>query len=225
MSRETTCRRIGSDRSRNQKHHCRVSEGVWTLSICSVQDTTMNTNSPNRTDEEIEQGIDSPESDSQDEEEGAIHEDGDDSVSSGCDRGSHGELSTRQQAAQEERSTLGKQESQAILYLRWIVLLLLVVVGATFAALVFHFVRKQQEDKFEGDFQHYAKQVTDRFESQLRRTLDAQDTLSTEMTSYALDTESIFPFVTLPDFEFKGANARITGGTTMIYYMPQVKEN
>jgi len=161
---------------------------------------------------------------SQDEERGVITEDGEYSVSSRSDGGHHRGLSTKQKAAQDERATRAKQESQAILYLRWIVFFLLIVVGTTFAVLVSHFFRKQQVDQFEGDFRYYARQVADRFNSQLKRTLDAQDTLSTDITSHAVGTGSIFPFVTLPDFEFKGANARITGDTTSIVYMAYVDE-
>jgi len=159
------------------------------------------------------------------EEKGVINEDGEYSVSSSRSHvGDHRGLSTRQKAAQDERATLAKQESKAISYLRWIVLLVLFIVGSTFAALVFRSVRKQQVEQFQDDFRYYAEQVTDTFNSQLKRTLDAQDTPSTEMTSHALTIESVFPFVTLPDFEFRGANARITGDTTMISYMPAVKE-
>jgi len=180
--------------------------------------------SPNM--DKVEDALVSSGSMRQGKEEGIINAEGENSVgsSSRSDIGAHHGLSTKQKAAQDERATLAKQESKAISCLRWIVFLVLIIVGATFSALVFHFVRKQQVDQFEADFQYYAEQVTDTFNSQLKRTLDAQDTLSTEITSHALDTGSVFPFVTLPDFEFKGANARITGDTLSIYYMPTVKE-
>jgi len=137
-----------------------------------------------------------------------------------ADRG----LTTKQKAAEAERATLAKQESQAIKCLRWIVFLVLLIIGAAIAGLIFHFVREEQVDQFEEDFKYYATQVTETFNKQLRRTLDAQDTLSTDITSHAVDTESSFPFITLPEFEFKGANARIAGDTTLIYYMPAVTE-
>jgi hypothetical protein len=67
--------------------------------------------------------------------------------------------------------------------------------------------------------------VIDRFHGQLERKLDATDTLSTDMTSYALASGSEFPFVTVPDFAFKGANARIAGDTVMTFYMPYITED
>jgi len=180
--------------------------------------------SDNPSNDKVQDRIDSSESVSQDEEKGVITTDGEYSVSSDSN-GAHRGLSTKQKAAQDERATLAKQESQAISCLRWIVLLVLIIVGTTFAALVFHFVREEQLRQFAGDFRYYAEQVINRFNSQLKRTLDAQDTLSTDITSYALETGSVFPFVTLPDFEFKSANARITGDSTFILYLPCVKED
>ena len=44
------------------------------------------------------------------------------------------------------------------------------------------------------------------------------------MTSYAKSSGSEFPFVTIPDFEFRGANARISGDAPFIYYMPYITE-
>jgi len=167
--------------------------------------------------------IDSIESMSQeDEEKGVIDQDGEYSV--GSYGGGHRGLSTKQKAAQDERATLAKQESQAISYLRWIVFLVLMVVGATFAFLVFFFTNRDQVDRFEDEFRYYALQVAESFNSQLERIIDASDTLSTDITSHALITQSEFPFVTLPDFELKAANARIAGDTVMIYYLPHVPE-
>jgi len=133
-------------------------------------------------------------------------------------------LNTKQKAAQEERSTLANQESHAIFWLRCIVLLVLIMVGATFAGLVFHFTNKGQEERFVKEFGYYSEQVAVRFQSQLKRTFDATDTLSTDITSHALATGAVFPFVTLPDFELKGANARITGDASAYFYMPYVTE-
>jgi len=191
-----------------------------------LQEMTMKTSSPSRPDDEPEEGFDSVESaeNQEDEEEGVIAEDGAYSVSSCSERGSQRGLTSKQKAAQTERSFLGKQESKAISYLRWLVLLLLIIVGATFASLVFHFIHEQQSEEFDADYWYYAEQVTDSFTSHLKRTLDAQDTLSTTITLHALDTESVLPFMTLPSFEVASANARITGDVPFVWYMPYVKE-
>lgn len=45
------------------------------------------------------------------------------------------------------------------------------------------------------------------------------------MTSYALATESVFPFVTFPHFVFRGASNRIAGDTVMTFYMPYITED
>jgi len=152
-----------------------------------------------------------------------ITEDDDDDISSS------GETplgpSTKQRAAQEERSTLARQESAAIAWLRWIVLFVFIIIGVAFAWATFYLVHKDQQERFEEQFHYYAKLVIDRFTNHLERVIHVTDTLSTEMTSHALATGSVFPFVTLPHFEFKGANTRIGGDITVIYYMPYITED
>jgi len=152
-----------------------------------------------------------------------ITEDDDDDISSS------GEApvgpSMKEKAAQEERSTLAKQESTAIAYLRWIVLFVFIIIGVAFAWATFYLVHKDQQERFEEQFHYYAKLVIDRFPNHLERVIHVTDTFSTEMTSHALATGSVFPFVTLPHSEFKGANARIGGDFVMIYYMPYITED
>jgi len=159
-----------------------------------------------------------------DEEEENISEDYDCSSSVRTDVVALRGLNIKQKAAEEERSTLGKQESEAIEWLYWTVVFVWFMVGISFGSMVYGSIREGQEIVFREQFAYNAQQVTDKFQSQLRQTLDAADNLSVDITSYALATGSKFPFVTLPDFELKGANARITGDTLMIYYFPYVKD-
>jgi len=155
------------------------------------------------------------ESISQEEGEGVVTEDGEYSISMRSDVGPpYRRLSTRQKAAEDERATLAKQESKAISFLRGIVLVVLIVVGATFAYLVFFFTEREQEGRFKNEFVYYAQQVIDSFNGQLEGVLEASDTLSTDITSYALVTESKFPFVTLPDVELKGCVRDIPSRST-----------
>jgi len=136
----------------------------------------------------------------------------------------HG-LSTKQMAAKQERSTLAAQETRAIFCLRLVVLLTLMIFGVTFALALFTYTNATQEQDFEEQFGFYRDQVIEKFNRQLERTLNAMDTLSTEMTSHALSSGSEFPFVTFPDFEFRGANARISGDAVAIFYMPYITED
>ena len=134
-------------------------------------------------------------------------------------------LSDRQKAVEQERSTLGVKETRAILCLRWIVLLTLFMFGVSFALTLFYVVKEKQEQDFIDQFGFYRDQVTEKFNRQLERKLDSLDTLSTDMTSFAKSSGSEFPFVTFPDFEFRGANARISGDSVFVFYMPYITED
>jgi len=133
-------------------------------------------------------------------------------------------LSAKQKAAQQERSTLGAKETRAIFCLRLVVLLTLVMIGVSFALALFYHTNAAREQEFEDQFGFYRDQVFEKFNRNLERKLYAMDSLSTDMTSYAKSSGSEFPFVTVPDFEFRGANARISGDAAFIFYMPYITE-
>ena len=133
-------------------------------------------------------------------------------------------LSAKQKAAQQERSTLGAKETRVIFCLRLVVLLTLVMIGVSFALALFYHTNAAQEQEFEDQFGFYRDQVFEKFNRNLERKLNAMDSLSTDITSYAKASGSEFPFVTVPDFEFRGANARISGDAAFIFYMPYITE-
>jgi hypothetical protein len=133
-------------------------------------------------------------------------------------------LSAKQKAAQQERSTLGAKETRAIFCLRLVVLLTLTMIGVSFALALFYHTNAAQAQEFEDQFGFYRDQVFEKFNRNLERKLNALDSLSTDMTSYAKSSGSEFPFVTIPDFEFRGANARISGDAPFIFYMPYITE-
>ena len=147
------------------------------------------------------------------------------SISSRSIMGTPQGLSAKQKAVQQERSTLGVKETRAILCLRWMVLLTLVMFGVSFALTLFYVVKDMQEDDFINQFGFYKDQVIEKFNRQLERKLNSMDTLSTDMTSFANASGSEFPFVTFPNFEFRGANARISGDSVFIFYMPYITED
>ena len=157
-------------------------------------------------------------------EEWVIPEDGENSISAGSDTVTQKGLTDKQKAAQQERSTLGVKETRAIFCLRLIVLLTLIVFGISLAIAFFYVTNEMQEQDFENQFGFYGDQVVEKFNRQLERRLNSMDALSTDMTSYAMSSGSEFPFVTVPDFEFRGANARISGDSPLIMYMPYITE-
>ena len=187
-----------------------------------------------------------------DEEESTGDDDGDSlSWHSSCNANGHQHSSpnhVKQQAAKQERSRLGKNESRAILCLRIFVIGLLLVLAASTASAIYLTVQDTETTAFETNFEFYSKIVRERFNTAIERKLNAVDSLSVIITSHAnneggednvggnpinniigngtttttTSEGSQFPFVTVPDFEYKGSNARITGDTVMSFYLPYV---
>jgi len=98
--------------------------------------------------------------------------------------------------------SLGKAETRAVGRLRCFLLLLLILaVGAAVA--VFLFVRRAEEDEFEDDFlRSQGPKVLEGFQDDVFRKLQAMDSLSSTLTSYALNNGQAWPFVTMPDVAY-----------------------
>jgi len=156
---------------------------------------------------------------------GVITDDGDVSISAGSDIETPKGLSVKQKAAQKERSTLGVNETRAIFCLRLVVLLTLIFLGVSLSISAYFIGEDLQITEFVEQFGFYGDQVIEKFNRQLERKLNSMDTLSTDMTSYAKSSGREFPFVTVPDFEFRGANARISGDSVFTFYMPYITED
>jgi len=102
--------------------------------------------------------------------------------------------------------------------------LTLMTIGVSFALALFFHTNAAQQQEFEEQFGFYRDQVIEKFNRNIERKLNALDSLSTDFTSYAKSSGSEFPFVTVPDFEFRGANARISGDSVFIIYTPYITE-
>jgi len=79
------------------------------------------------------------------------------SVSDGSDIETPQGLTAKEKAAQEERLTLAKKESQAVGYLRLIFLIVLVLLGVALAYTVYRVIKRDQEKAFREQFDYYAE--------------------------------------------------------------------
>jgi hypothetical protein len=157
-----------------------------------------------------------------DESRGTIDPSGDYSVSTDSENADLEAVNVKQKAAEDERRTLGKRESRAIGWLRLLVLGLLVLFGFATSVSVYFLIRETEEDAYSNSVNHFTEVVIDRFNVGIERKLEALDTLSTSITSHALESNETFPFVTMPDFEYKGSNARISGDSILTLYLPYI---
>jgi len=133
-------------------------------------------------------------------------------------------LSQASKTTSFEQPSLAIKETRVVNLLRCAVLGLLLVTTVVVSCGVFLYMRNNEREKFETTFHDSALQVIESFHDTLERSLLALDTMSVGITSVAKATNQSFPFVTVPDFEVRGANFRINSGSPQLLYMPIVTD-
>ena len=118
--------------------------------------------------------------------------------------------------------SLARKETRVVNILRVAVLVVLVSTAALVSAVVYQYTKNEEHENFVTNFEQSAAQVVESFHGVVERNMAAIATLSTTITSYAKNTNSSFPFVTVPDFELLGADLRITSSSHLIYYCPKI---
>ena len=143
----------------------------------------------------------------------------DDSVSSAV-----GDDAGREEPLDDERNTLARTEDKAVRYLRWAVLLVLLVTASIVSTGCLLFMKADQQQDFEVEFEMNAKKILTSFQQTISMKLEAMDALSVDCTCYARSTGAVWPNVTFSDFEIRGANTRILANTGVINYSPVVTD-
>lgn len=121
-------------------------------------------------------------------------------------------------------SSLAEAETRVVSYLRGAILLVLLVTGSLACYEVYRYTSHQEHDALTSAVDGHAHQVLDNFHTLLEHYIGAVSALSTDMTSYALHTNQSFPFVTVPDFELKGAHMRTLSGAFVVQYQPVITQ-
>jgi hypothetical protein len=129
--------------------------------------------------------------------------------------GEGGETLREQAEAKQEREILGGKENRMVARLRVIVFFVLLVTAVLVSLGVFFYTRGDEEDDFRSEFAANAAKVIGSFHEAVERKLNAIDTMSVMITTFALSTEASFPNVTFPNFEYLGANTRIGADGTL----------
>ncbi|CAB9521368.1 Guanylate cyclase (Partial), partial [Seminavis robusta] len=101
--------------------------------------------------------------------------------------------------------SLAKQETFVINCLRASVLMVLVVTATGLAIGVHRYTTETETENFTDHFEHAAHQVIDSFHEVVERNIGSVATMSSLITSYALQANLSFPFVTVPHFEVLGS--------------------
>lgn len=123
-----------------------------------------------------------------------------------------------------DRKTLASKKTCQFRVLRGLVFLVLAVTAAFVSTVGSIYIKKGETAEFHDEFQANAKTVVESFHRSVVRTMEAVDALSVAITSYAKQSNRTFPYVTVPDFELRGANTRILSGTFLLSYSPIVQD-
>jgi len=118
----------------------------------------------------------------------------------------------------------GRRETCMVHWLHCVVLTLLLLTMFLISGGVFVYTRNHETQRFETVFGDSAFQVMDSFHDTLEQSLLSLDSFSVTITSLANATNQSFPFVTIPDFEVRGANTRVQSGSQILYYFPLVTD-
>jgi len=93
------------------------------------------------------------------------------------------------------------KRNQVVARVRLVVFLVLLAVAVAVSFSVYHYTKNQELDAFENHFNDQATKVVQAFKFNAERRMEALEAFSTQITSYAISSNSTFPFVALPDFE------------------------
>ena len=125
----------------------------------------------------------------------------------------------------EDGKTLAKTETRVVHILRIAVLFVLLVAAALISTAAYLYTRDEEVEAFRAHFEDSVLEIAESFRDTVERNIGAASALSTEITSYALESNSTFPFVTLPEFELKGSHLRQQSGSHIVHWLPLVTDD
>jgi class 3 adenylate cyclase len=147
----------------------------------------------------------------------AYSEDTDPSVANGT-------TSMKESAARNERESLGAKETRNVLFLRFFAFFILLLTSILVCLGVYFYTKRDEEEDFEYVYEASAERLIQSFHESVSRLLAGVDAGAVAITSYALDTGTNFPYVTVPDWELRAANTRVITKSITCQWFPLVQE-
>jgi Adenylate and Guanylate cyclase catalytic domain len=123
-----------------------------------------------------------------------------------------------------ERVTLAARENRAVAWMRGLVFVALLAITTGVSSRVYLYTRNEQIKDFEQAFAADADKLLESFQHSVERRIEAIDSMSVAITSFATATGATFPNVTLPDFGVRCSNSRILSSSVFVQYQPLVSE-
>ncbi|GKY99150.1 hypothetical protein MPSEU_000870500 [Mayamaea pseudoterrestris] len=125
---------------------------------------------------------------------------------------------------EEEIKQLSARETSTIRCWRWVVLMLIVIVGAAVAAGAFHFLNSEQESQYMEGYNSFASTVKDSSTFYVKNLHLATRGLAESITEYAEVKNQTFPFVSIDIFETLARHTREQSGIESLVYSPIVRD-
>ena len=122
------------------------------------------------------------------------------------------------------RDQLSKKESLQVLRLRVIVVLVLMCAATAVTVVVYIITRQAQIKEFNIQYEGVADKVVTSF-TDILKEMGAISGLGVAATVSAADTKSVWPFVTMSNFQERAGNARTLSGTLYVSINPLVGPN
>lgn len=132
--------------------------------------------------------------------------------------------SEQPQDPEKIEKVLAHAETRQIFWIRLTLILILMVATALVSSAIFFRTRNAEVTEFETQFVDHAVKIIDAMEVHMQHTLGAVDNLGVLYTSYARTSESRWPYVTISEFEFRGASAKSLANTELVSFLPLITD-
>jgi hypothetical protein len=130
----------------------------------------------------------------------------------------------RKTAAKQARKHLARNETRAVSFLRYVVILVLLGTAIGVSLATFLYSRRVETESFESEFEGMSVMTLRSFAEAVEHKLAAMDVLATGITSHAASSGEVFPNVTIPDWEVKAAQLRTQVDGIYAFWLPLVTD-
>lgn len=125
----------------------------------------------------------------------------------------------------KESIEIAKKESKQIFYTRAIVLTVLVCVATAVSLSVYLVSTSHEEEVFVEHFEEEAMKLQSEFQGSASRCIEALESVSNQITAYAIASNSEWPNVAVPQFERRTKYAMEVSNVQSIVFYPIVSQD
>ena len=117
---------------------------------------------------------------------------------------------------------IATKESTAVAWLRGGLLIALVCATLLVSLSIYYYTKGSEEQDFEDAFNDNSLKLVGSFQEAAKSTMTAIASFGTSVTSYALATNSTWPFVTIPDMQARSSHVLMLSESLSILFSPIV---